>query len=310
MTTGARTLRLLSLLQTHRFWSGDELAQRLEVSLRTLRRDIDRVRELGYPVHASPGVAGGYQLIAGSALPPLILDDEEAVAIAVALQQAANGGVAGIAESSVRALAALAQVLPPRLRQQVDALRSATAVPSWPEPADAADPEVLLALAQACRGEERITFDYRTGPRHTEPVRLVPLSRRWYLVGYDLDRQDWRTFRVDRIHSPRPTGARFRPRELPGGDAVAFVRSGLDAVTSTVWVEVLLDLPVERVVAAVGRWATATAEPDGRTRMRMRTDNLGWAAMAIGTLDTTFQVVEPPELVTLLRTWAERFACS
>ena len=308
MTTGARTLRLLSLLQTHRFWAGDELAQRLDVSIRTLRRDIDRIRELGYPVRASPGVAGGYQLVAGAALPPLMLDDEEAVAIAVALQQAANGSVVGIAESSVRALAALAQVLPPRLRRQVEALRTATAVPAWPEPAAAADPEVLLALAQACRGEERIGFDYLSGARYIEPMRLVPLARRWYLVGYDLDRQDWRTFRVDRIRSPQPTGTRFRPRELPGGDPVAFVRSGLDAVSNTVWVEVLLDLPVERVVAEVGRWATATAAPDGRTRIRMRTDNLGWAAMAIGTLDAPFEVVAPPELVTLLRTWAGRFA--
>ena len=196
--TSSRTLRLLSLLQTHRYWPGPELAARLDVSVRTLRRDIDRLRELGYPVEASRGVDGGYQLAAGAALPPLVLDDEEAVALAVGLQAAAQGGVAGIAESSVRALAKVVQVMPPRLRRRVDALRAMTVPLTWYSTAPSTDPAVLTALAQACRDTERLEFGYTSAAgersdRHVEPLRLVSLGRRWYLVAYDLVRHDWRT---------------------------------------------------------------------------------------------------------------------
>ena len=218
--TSSRTLRLLSLLQNHRYWPGDDLAARLEVSIRTLRRDIDRLRELGYPVLANRGVAGGYQLEAGATLPPLLLDDEEAVGLAVALQTAAQESVAGIAESSLRALAKLTQVLPPRLRRRVDALRTATEVPAWrsSEVAGLSDPESLVRIALACRDSERLTFGYRsatdaTTEREVEPHRLVSLGRRWYLVAYDLDRHDWRSFRMDRIDDPKCTGQHFRARE-------------------------------------------------------------------------------------------------
>src|SRR5690606_16107053 len=225
--TSSRTLRLLSLLQTHRHWPGPALADRLGVSVRTLRRDIDRLRELGYPVEASRGVDGGYQLAAGAALPPLVLDDEEAVALAVGLQAAAQGGVAGIAESSVRALAKVVQVMPPRLRRRVDALRAMTVPATFGGSAPNTDPGVLTALAQACRDTERVEFGYtaRSGERtdrHVEPLRLVSLGRRWYLVAYDLTRHDWRSFRVDRIDAPRRTGARFLPRTLPAADAAEF----------------------------------------------------------------------------------------
>src|SRR5918997_849018 len=187
--TSSRTLRLLSLLQTHRYWPGPELADRLEVSVRTLRRDIDRLRELGYPVEASRGVDGGYQLAAGAALPPLVLDDEEAVALAVGLQTAAQGGVAGIAESSVRALTKVVQVMPPRLRRRVDALRAMTVPVTWGGRAPSTDPGVLTALAQACRDTERLEFGYtaRSGERtdrHAEPLRLVSLGRRWDLLAH------------------------------------------------------------------------------------------------------------------------------
>src|SRR6195952_2383121 len=236
--TSSRTLRLLSLLQNHRYWSGDELAARLEVSIRTVRRDVDRLRELGYPVLANRGVAGGYQLEAGATLPPLLLDDEEAVGLAVALQTAAQESVAGIAESSLRALAKLTQVMPPRLRHRVDALRAATEVPTWSSAAGATStPETLVAIALACRDRERLTFGYRsvtstTTDRQVEPLRLVSLGRRWYLVAYDLDRQDWRSFRMDRIDEPRPTGQRFRTRELPASDAASFVRQGIEQLRS------------------------------------------------------------------------------
>src|SRR6266851_2217327 len=189
--TSSRTLRLLSLLQTHRFWPGDELADRLEVSPRTLRRDIDRLRELGYPVDAHRGVDGGYQLAAGAVLPPLVLDDEEAVALAIGLRTAAQGAVAGIEEASVRALAKVVHVMPPRLRRRVDALRAATVPAVWATTGPTVDAGLLTAVAQACRDEERLRFAYtvqsgeRTA-RHVEPHRLVSLGRRWYLVAYDL----------------------------------------------------------------------------------------------------------------------------
>jgi predicted DNA-binding transcriptional regulator YafY len=184
--TSSRTLRLLSLLQTHRYWPGLELAERLGTSVRTLRRDVDRLRELGYPVAAQRGVDGGYQLAAGAAMPPLLLDDEEAVALVIGLRAAAQGAIAGIEDASVRALAKVQQVMPPRLRRRVDALRAATVPAVWSS-GPTIDPEALTAVAQACRDEERMRFAYtaQSGEetaRHVEPYRLVSLGRRWYLV--------------------------------------------------------------------------------------------------------------------------------
>ncbi len=310
--TSSRTLRLLSLLQTHRYWPGPELAGRLGVSVRTLRRDIDRLRELGYPVEASRGVDGGYQLAAGAALPPLVLDDEEAVALAVGLQAAAQGGVAGIAESSVRALTKVAQVMPPRLRRRVDALRAMTVPVTWGSAAaPSTDPGVLTALAQACRDTERLEFAYTAGSgersdRHVEPLRLVSLGRRWYLVAYDLVRHDWRSFRADRITGPRTTGALFLPRTLPAVDAAAFVRASVDQRPA--WeVEVLVDAPTARVRGMVERWGTADDAGDGRCRLTMRVDSLDWPAMLLGSLGADFEVVSPPELLDHVRGWARTF---
>src|SRR5690606_19930835 len=226
--TSARMLRLLSLLQTHRYWPGRELAEKLAVSPRTLRRDVERLRELGYPVEASRGVAGGYQLQAGAALPPLLLDDDEAVAIAVGLRNAAGTAVAGIGEASVRALTKVVQVMPPRLRRRVDALQTYT-VPAALGAGTTVDANALTVIAQACRDDERLRFGYRTragerASRLVEPHRLVSLGSRWYLVAWDTERHDWRTFRVDRLTEPAVTGVRFRPRELPASDAAQFVR--------------------------------------------------------------------------------------
>jgi predicted DNA-binding transcriptional regulator YafY len=310
--TSSRTLRLLSLLQTHRYWPGPELAGRLEVSVRTLRRDIDRLRELGYPVEASRGVDGGYQLAAGAALPPLVLDDEEAVALAVGLQAAAQGGVAGIAESSVRALTKVVQVMPPRLRRRVDALRAMTVPMVWEGTAPAADPAVLTGIAQACRDTERLEFGYSAASgerseRHVEPLRLVSLGRRWYLVAYDLVRHDWRSFRVDRITGPRTTGARFLPRTLPAEDAADYVRTSMGQVSSGWAVEVLVDAPTSRVQSVAGRWATAEEAGDGRCRLTMTVDSLDWPAMLLGALGADFEVVSPPELLDHVRGWARTF---
>jgi len=312
--TSSRTLRLLSLLQTHRYWPGSELADRLEVSVRTLRRDVDRLRELGYPVEANRGVDGGYQLAAGAAMPPLVLDDEEAVALAVGLQAAAQGGVAGVAEASVRALAKVVPVMPPRLRRRVEALRMVTVPATFAGGGPAVDPGLLTTVAQACRDTERLEFGYAAADgarshRLVEPFRLVPLGRRWYLVAYDLHRHDWRSFRLDRLDAPQRTGARFRPRDLPADDAAAFVRAGLRNLPTSYDVEVLFDAPADMVRARVGRWVSVDPAGDG-CRMRMSTDSLDWAALAVGAVGADFTVVAPEELGPHLRAWGQRFVRS
>lgn len=218
LETSARLLRLLSLLQARRDWTSTELATRLGVTTRTIRNDIGRLRALGYPVDARPGVAGGYRLGSEGALPPLLLDDEEAVAVAIGLRTAASGGVAGIEETSMRALAKLQQVLPSRLRHRVSAFRSHTL--PMPSRGSQVDPDVLTVIASACRDHERLRFDYRAHSgaatrRSVEPYRLVNDRRRWYLVAWDVDRDAWRTFRVDRIEPRTPAGPRFTPRALP-----------------------------------------------------------------------------------------------
>lgn len=309
---GNRTLRLLTLLQQRRHWSGGELAGRLGISLRTLRRDVERLREIGYPVDAQPGVDGGYRLAPGASLPPLVLDDDEAVALTVGLQAAAQSAVAGMAEASVRALTTVVQVLPARLRRRAEALGAMTV----PAPGGAAgavvDPEVLVAVAGACRDTERLEFTYTAADgarteRLTEPFRLVALGRRWYLVAYDLGRGDWRSFRIDRLTAPRRTGQRFAPRPLPAEDAAAFVRSGTDARSSAHVVEALVEAPAADVRRRVGPWATVTEQGDGRCRLRMETYDLSWAALALGSAEAEFTVLDPPALRDLLAEWAGRF---
>jgi predicted DNA-binding transcriptional regulator YafY len=311
--TSTRTLRLLSLLQTHRYWPGTELAERLGVSVRTLRRDIDRLRELGYPVEAQRGVDGGYELAAGAALPPLVIDDEEAVALAVGLQAAAQGAVEGIAESSVRALAKVVQVMPARLRRQVEALRAMTVPAGWDGPARAGvDPGVLTTVALACRDSEHLRFAYTAvggqhTDRHVEPHRLVCLGRRWYLVAYDLTRHDWRSFRVDRLTAPHGTGSRFRPRDLPAADAAEFVRAGLNNLPHPYRVEVLVDAPAATVRERIGRWSTVEEVDAEHCRVRMTADSLDWPTMALGVLGADFRVLDPPELLAQIHNWGARF---
>lgn len=284
-STSARTLRLLSLLQTHRYWTGTELAERMEVSPRTLRRDIDRLRELGYPVDAQRGVDGGYQLAPGASLPPLVLDDEEAVALGVGLQAAVQGAtVTGIAEASVRALTKLVQVMPSRLRHQVHALATMTVPATWNGTGPTIDPMVLTSVVQACRDAEQLEFSYtahtgETTSRRVEPHRLVLLGRRWYLVAWDLVRFDWRSFRLDRLEDPRRTGTNFAPRELPIDDAATFVRSGIDNLPSQHHVEVLIAATAEAVQTRVGRWGVAEDLGEGCCRLQMTVDSLDWPTM-------------------------------
>jgi predicted DNA-binding transcriptional regulator YafY len=310
--TSGRMLRLLSLLQTHRYWPGGELADRLEVSPRTLRRDVDRLRELGYQVDAVRGVAGGYQLRAGGSLPPLLLEDEEAVAIAVGLRTSAAGAVQGMEESSIQALTKVLSLMPPRLRRRMDALQSQT-VPA-PMRGPTVDAATLTTLAQGCRDDEPVRFAYTARGaeetrRHVEPHRLVSMGRRWYLVGYDRDRQDWRSFRVDRIRSPELTGARYRPRELPAADALAFVRTGIVSMPMRYAVRVRFAAPPEVVTAQVGNWAAIEAV-DGGCRMTMNTDTLDWPLMTLAAIDADFTVEEPAELLDLVTAAGRRFSRS
>ncbi|MBK1783040.1 helix-turn-helix transcriptional regulator [Prauserella cavernicola] len=308
--TSGRMLRLLSLLQTHRYWPGSDLAERLEVSERTLRRDIDRLRELGYPVDASRGVAGGYQLRSGAAMPPLLVDDEEAVAIAVGLRTAAGGAIDGIEEVSVRALSKVIQVMPPRLRRRVDALQAFT-VPATFAGGPTVDATALTVLAQGCRDDERIRFGYtaRDGEQSTrlvEPHRLVSLGRRWYLVAWDAEKHGWRTFRVDRLTEPRATGARFRQRELPGGDAAEFVRQRLSVAPAQYEVVLTVHAPAEVVERVVGQWATVDVRDDGSSTMTMRVDSFEWPVLVLASVGAEFDVVGPPELRDYLRETGER----
>jgi predicted DNA-binding transcriptional regulator YafY len=312
-----RVLQLLSLLQTHKFWPGGELADRLEVSGRTLRRDVDRLRDLGYPVDATPGVAGGYRLAAGAHMPPLLLDDDEAVAIAVGLRSAAGASVAGIEDTSLRAMAKLEQVLPDRLRRRVAAVHANVVPLRWSgTPAPTVDAESLATLAQACRDREEVRFEYRRrdgdeARRLVEPHQLVSAGRRWYLAAYDLRRDDWRTFRVDRITELRPAGARFTPRPLPGGDAATYVAQSLGSVPTPHEATVTVDGDRDTISGLVS-WGDAeiTELAPGRCRARLRSETLDGLTTQVSVLAANFpvQVPGPPELLAALARVADRLA--
>jgi predicted DNA-binding transcriptional regulator YafY len=314
LETSARLLRLLSLLQARRDWSGAALAERLGVSERTVRRDVDRLRDLGYPVHATRGTDGGYRLGAGAAMPPLLLDDDEAVAVAVGLRTAAGGTVAGIEDTSVRALAKLEQVLPVRLRHRVNALQTYTVPVPADRPGPTVDPAVLTALAAACRDAERLRFDYRghdgsASVRAVEPHCLVSWGRRWYLVAWDVDRHDWRTFRVDRIAPRTPTGPRFPPREGPEGGAAAHVARGVSSAAWRYRARVLVHAPAEVVTERINPAVGVVEAVDEHTCvLNTGADSLHTLTVYLGMLDLDFKVTEPAELVTHLRALTARYA--
>ena len=317
--TSARLLRLLSLLQARRDWPGADLAARLGVSERTVRRDVGRLRDLGYPVHASRGTDGGYRLGAGAAMPPLLLDDDEAVAVAVGLRTAARSPVTGIEETSVRALAKLENILPSRLRRRVSALAAYT-VPIPPDsPAPPIDPGVLTLLASACRDHEQLRFGYRSHDgtvtvRAAEPHRLVTWGRRWYLVAWDTGRDGWRTFRVDRIEPRTPAGPRFTPRELPGdGDIAAYVARGVSSAGFRFQARVTVHAPAAVVAARISPAVGTVEAVDSRSCVLVTgADSAETVAVYLSLLDLDFEVSEPPELVARLRTLAARYgrACA
>ena len=311
-TTSSRLLSLLSLLQGRRDWPGSELAGRLGVSPRTIRRDVERLRALGYPVESIPGPAGGYRLAAGTAMPPLLLDDDEAIAIAVGLRTAAGGSVAGIEETSVRALVKLEQVLPAHLRRRVQALQSSTTTLRWGGPPGAqVDPQALTIIAAACRDHERVRFAYRARDdastrREVEPHALVNAGRRWYLAAWDCNRNAWRTFRMDRLERPAATGVRFTPRPVPGRDAATYVQQSLQSAPRSYEARVTVHAPAAELRKR--RWLAGSVEPidAGTCELRTSDDHLDWLAMRIAMLGFDYEVHEPPELVEHLRAVADR----
>jgi predicted DNA-binding transcriptional regulator YafY len=303
-------LQLLSLLQARREWPGSELAERLETSGRTIRRDIGRLRELGYPVESTSGPAGGYRLRAGTAMPPLLLDDDEAIAIAVGLGTAARTSVTGIEESAVRALVKLEQVLPAHLRRRVRALGQATVAPPLGGPT--VDAGHLTVIATACRDGECVRFAYRSrdgadSRRLVEPHTLVHLGRRWYLLAWDLDRADWRTFRVDRLAKPASTGTRFTPRRLPTKDAAAYVERSIASAPSRFHARVTLHAPADHITKRLPPHAgTIEAIDDQQCLYQTGDDDVAWLALRIAMLGVDFDVHEPPELADHLQTLADR----
>ncbi|MFF9204561.1 helix-turn-helix transcriptional regulator [Streptomyces sp. NPDC014986] len=322
--TSARLLSLLSLLQARRDWPGALLAERLGVSARTVRRDVDRLRELGYPVAAFKGPDGGYRLGAGTRLPPLLFDDEQAVALAVALRTAAVTGAA-VGEDAERALATVRQVMPERLRHRVDMLRVTAVGRPVERPHPPVDGAVLVALSAAVHAREVLRLDHTPAappddgpggpaagpPRRVEPHHLVTRGGRWYLVAYDLDRADWRTFRVDRITPRTPTGPRFTPREVPGGDVAAFVagrfRGGEGPGEWPCRGEAVLALPA----ATVSRFAQdAVVEGLGPDRCRVVLGSWSWPALAaaFGRFDAGIEAVGPQELKDAFALLARRYA--
>src|SRR5258708_5511671 len=314
LQTSARLLRLLSLFQAQRYWSGSALSNRLDVTTRTLRRDVDRLRSLGYPVHSTSGTAGGYQLGAGATLPPLLLNDDEAVAVAVGLRTSASGGVAGIEEASVRALLKLEQVLPSRLSRRVAALHGFIVPMGNRGPT--VDAELLSTLAGACRDHESIRFQYRdrsdtASARAVEPHRLVHTGWRWYLVAWDIGRGDWRTFRVDRIDAKIKirTSARFKPRKPPGGDFAAYVSKAIASIPYPYRARVTLHAAVEEVAKKVPPSAGVLEAIDSPTCMlNTGGHSLEMLAVHLTMIDVDFEVHEPPALIDHIRRLSDRLS--
>jgi predicted DNA-binding transcriptional regulator YafY len=310
--TPRRLLELLSLLQVRRSWPGTELAERLEVSPRTIRRDIARLRDLGYPVESVSGPDGCYRLHAGSAMPPLVLDDDEAIAIAVGLRTAARASVSGIEETAVRALVKLEQVLPNHVRRRVAALGAATVAP--PVSGPTVDPQHLTVIAAACRDSECLRFAYTrrdgTGSRRlVEPHTLVNLGQRWYLVAWDRDREDWRTFRVDRLARPAAAGARFAPRRLPTRDAAQYVRERITEAPNRFEARVTLHVSAEEIRKRVpAQWGRVTPIDADSCEYRTGDDHLDWLAVRIAMLGVDFTVHEPLELAEHVRALSIRLA--
>lgn len=308
-TTG-RLLQLLGLLQSRRAWTGEQLAERLGVTGRSVRRDVERLRDLGYPVHASKGHGGGYQLGAGAALPPLLLDPDEAVAMAVCLRLAAGGSVAGVGEAALRALSKIDQVMPARLRSQVSAVHDATVTLASSVSDAPVEPDVLMTLARACRDHEHVSSDYTDirgnhTRRRLEPYQLVTTGRRWYLMAYDRDRDDWRTLRLDRMSGVQALGSTFVPRDAP--DAADYVGRSISSSPYRYVARVRYPVP-KHVVDPMFPPASATVEADGPDAcvVTAGADDPERMVLYFATVGYDFEVLEPPEVIAAVHRVAAR----
>jgi predicted DNA-binding transcriptional regulator YafY len=310
MSTGTRVLELLGLLQNRRHWPGHELAHRLGVSRRTLRRDIDGLQELGYPITATRGTGGGYHLGPGASLPPLVLNEDEAAAVVMGLQEVTRGPSPASPDAALNAMAKIVQVLPPRIRRRIDSLR-AIATPARTPSTDTGDITSLTTLSLACRDAETVTFTYRTPTGHTttrtvHPHRIVRVENRLYLLAWDLDRTDWRTFRLDRLARTTRTGATFAPPPPPTANPADHVRTRLAAQPARYPVHATVTAPAERVRAEIAHYGTVTPIDENSCRVEIAADSLAWATFCIGAIEAPVAIHGPPEAITYMRTWGER----
>ncbi|GAA1965968.1 helix-turn-helix transcriptional regulator [Microbacterium deminutum] len=311
LETSARLLRLLALLQVRRDWTGGELASRLDVTTRTIRNDVDRLRRLGYPVEAAPGVTGGYRLGESVTMPPMLLDDDEAVAVAIALRSAASASAQGLGEASVRALLKIQRILPSRLRERLESFRvAAIALPGRDSDVD---PDMLVTIAAAVRNTERIRFDYEAHGgsithRDVEPYRLVAGESRWYLFAWDVERDAWRTFRVDRMSLRVPVGPRFAAKPLPPDEVIAgHVSAGIRRATWRFRARVIVHAPADHVRTRIPVPLTITRHGPERCEIVVGSDDPRMLALHLGMLDAEFEVIDAPELVAALHDLAARF---
>lgn len=311
MSTSTRSLELLGLLQNRRHWTGDELARRLGVSQRTLRRAVDGLQELGYPITSTRGTGGGYQLSSGASLPPLVLSEEEAAAVVLGLREVASGAYAPSGDAAVNAMSKVVQVLPARIRRRIDSLRSVAG--PRPDRPQIGIPDVtcLTTVALACRDHEVLTFVYRSrdgrvSERIAHPHRTVAVDQRLYLIAWDQDRADWRTFRLDRIENPTRNGAIFAPRALPETDPVGYVHRQIGSMPAKFLVHASVQAPADRVRQEVARYGSVDPVDDERCEVRIAADSLDWAAFCLLAVGVSFTVHGPPEAIEYMHGWAER----
>lgn len=312
MSTSTRALELLGLLQSRRHWSGNELARRLGVSRRTLRRDVSGLQELGYPITTTRGTGGGYQLGSGACLPPLVLNEDEAAAVVMGLQEIASSAHPASGDAAVSAMAKIVQVLPARIRRRIDSLRGVAVPQAASGGARITDVTSLTTVALACRDSEALDFTYRThggrvSERAVQPHRIVGVDRRLYLIAWDLDRADWRTFRIDRIGGPRRSGKRFSPRPLPGSDPVEYVRGRIRSVPPSYPVRATVGAPAELVRRQIAHYGTVEPVDEASCEVHLPADSLDWAAFCLGAIGAPLVVHGPPEAVDHMRGWGQRF---
>lgn len=311
MSTGTRSLELLGLLQNRRHWSGDELAHSLGVSTRTLRRAVSDLQLIGYPITTTRGTGGGYQLSPGAALPPLVLSEDEAAAVVMGLKEVAPSSHSPSGEAAVSAMAKLVQVLPSRIRRRIDSLRSITTARFEDRTVPIADVAALTTVALACRDHETLAFNYtardgRASLRTVQPHKTVSVDRRLYLVAWDLDRVDWRTFRIDRITTPQRCGRTFAPRPLPAADPAEYVKDRIRSIPARFIVRATVHAPAERVLQEMGRFGTVTELTATSCTVRIGAASLDWATFCLAAIGAPFVVHGPPEAIDYVRGWGER----